>query len=119
MRNKHKLYKRCNLKRQPIIFLTELDFSIDHTWPGRSVLGDGEAGPPGEAHDPPLEGCPLGESLQRLEGRILRPDVQEVAFVDVKPLRRRSDRSIHVTLLIKNFCWMLSNKEKVKRVRAM
>ena len=67
------------------------------------MLGDGEAGPPGEAHDPPLEGCPLGESLQRLEGRILRPDVQEVAFVDVKPLRRRSDRSIHVTLLIQEF----------------
>ena len=91
MRNKHKLYKRCNLERQLIIF--QLDFNIDPTWPGRSVLGDGEAGPPGEAHDPPLEGCPLGESLQRLEGRILRPDVQEVAFVDVKPLRRRSDRS--------------------------
>ena len=37
-----------------------------------------------EAHDPPLD----GESLQRLEGLILRPDVQEVAFVDDQhPLR--------------------------------
>ena len=36
MRNKHKLYKRCNLERQSIIF--QLDFSIDPTWPIETLL---------------------------------------------------------------------------------